>query len=184
MPISGSSHALSLEILSDKHVDALAKIANHALISRTSGVVPECDEMVVRSWMEKNKQPIPQEITFVINWNHQVAGCCILKKMDMARHRAELSYWLGVDFWGQGIAQKAAALLRDMAFESYELYSLHAHYLKINNPVSGYILENIGFSRDISCDDESLKGRFKVLAPDVWVFYVLTREKWQKLKDR
>lgn len=177
-------HTPSLELLSVEHVDALVKIANHPRISRTSGVVPGCDEAVIVNWAAENRQQHPTEVTFAIRKAHRIAGCCILKKMDAVHHTAELSYWLGVDFWGQGIARMAAALLRDRAFEHYGVQSLSAHYLKNNNPVSGHILMHIGFVANSSRDDVPVQGRFLHLAPDVWTFCQLTRGRWLNIRDK
>lgn len=132
-------------------------------------------------WLSENRSRSRKEINFVILVDKQVAGCCILKKIDMDTRSAELAYWLGFNFWGRGIGTKAAATLRDMAFDLYNLDYLHSHYLKSGNGASGAILAKLGFEVDQSREDMPVEGRFTHFGDDVWTFVILTREKWQSI---
>ncbi len=170
---------VSLEFLADLHATHLAQIAGDPRVSKTSGVAPLCDEATVRTWAAKNLQHPRDEITFVIIVDHVVAGCAVLRKIDWQDRHAELSYWLGVAFWGKGIALVASEMLRDIAFECFGLAHLHAHYLRANNAPSGRILEKLGFLPDQSRSDQPVSGRFQHLAPDVWTFVTLSRARWQ-----
>ncbi len=169
----------SLEYLTDSHVSALARMASDRRISETSGVPTGCDETIVRVWVTANRIQPRKEITFVIMHNGDIAGCCILKKINWEAGHAELSSWLGVDFWAKGIAAEASELMRDFAFETYTFHYLHVHYLKATNGVAGRIGERLGFIPDVSRDDVPVRGRFQHLAPDVWTFMILHRERWQ-----
>lgn len=174
---------VSLEYLSASHVPELARIATDPQISRTSGVPPTCDLSTVEGWLAENHNHPRKEITFTILTNRDIAGCCILKKVDWEGRQAELSYWLGVEFWSRGIATLAAALMRDFAFDCYNFVQLHAHYLKVYNAASGRILEKLGFAADTSRVDVPVAGRFLPLAPDVWTFCILDRVRWQSMKS-
>ncbi|MEM7124777.1 MAG: GNAT family N-acetyltransferase [Chloroflexota bacterium] len=171
--------AIALEFLTDLHVQDLARIASNPLISKTSGVPPDCDESVVRSWVIENGKQTPDEITFTITVDQNVAGCCILKKVDWETRHAELAYWLGVDFWGRGIATSAVMAMRDFAFDCYSLACLQSHYLRDSNAASGQILKKLGFVADRTRDELPVSGRFQELAPDVWTFVRLDWEKWR-----
>lgn len=87
--------------------------------------------------------------------------------------RAELGYWIGVPFWGQGYGTEAARLLVDYAFKSMGLHRVSAHHFA-RNPASGRILAKVGM-RPEGCHREAFKknGRFEDLC-----FYGILREDW------
>jgi len=171
-------NSISLEFVNESHAIDLAKITCNDAISKTSGVPPQCDEATVREWVQKNSSEPRTQITFVIIIDSKVAGCCVLKRLNIAERTAELSYWLGVDYWGKGITHEAAALLCDFAFDVFNLTSITAHFLKSNNAASGRILTKLGFVPDADKSDLPVADRFAHLAPDVWTFVILTRDKW------
>lgn len=58
-------------------------------------------------------------------------------------HHAELGYWLGVPYWGQGYATEAARELLRHGFENLGLHRIFASHFK-HNPASGRILVKLG----------------------------------------
>ena len=58
-------------------------------------------------------------------------------------HHAELGYWIGVPFWGQGFATEAARATVGFGFEKLGLHRIHASHLACN-PASGRVMEKIG----------------------------------------
>lgn len=170
---------IQIELLKAQHTKAVTQLANNPLVSKTSGVPPNCDVGVVNGWVLQNRATTMSNLTFVITVNKQIAGCCILKRIDWKNQKAELSYWLGVDFWGKGIATKAAALLRDFAFDVLDLSCLYAHFLKINNVASGRILTKLGFMVDKLHTDEPVSDEYPEFTNDVWTFVVLPRFDWR-----
>ena len=63
------------------------------------------------------------------------------------RHSAEIGYWLGKPFWGQGIATAAVRVLTDYAFESLGLIRIEAHIFARNH-ASARVLEKAGYQRE------------------------------------
>ncbi|PYX25889.1 MAG: GNAT family N-acetyltransferase [Acidobacteria bacterium] len=63
--------------------------------------------------------------------------------LDAAHHHAELGYWLGVPFWGQGYATEAARAVLDYGFDVLNLHRIYASYLT-HNVASGGVLRKIG----------------------------------------
>ena len=175
--------SIKLEFLNDSHVNDVAKLANNSHISETSGVPPNCSEEIVKSWVNQNRRDDRSQVHFAIQTETQTVGCCILKKMDFANRNAELAYWVGEEFWGKGIATSAALLMRDVAFEFFNLEFLHSHYLKINNVASAKILARLGFVPDNSQSDMPVTDRFARLRPDVWTFVKLHRQKWLDMES-
>jgi 8-oxo-dGTP diphosphatase len=72
-----------------------------------------------------------------------LAGCVGLI-LDAAKREAELGYWIGRRFWGQGIATEAAGRVARWALANLDIGRLVASAL-VENPRSQRVLERIGF---------------------------------------
>jgi RimJ/RimL family protein N-acetyltransferase len=85
------------------------------------------------------------ERNFCISVNQIPAGSIgITLGDDIYRKSAELGYWLGVDFWGQGIVSDAVQGFTQWAFEAYDLLRIHAAVFEWN-PASARVLEKAGY---------------------------------------
>ena len=63
--------------------------------------------------------------------------------VDHDHDRAEIGYWVGVPFWGKGIASEAARELMRYGFEDLKLHRIHA-VCYTGNGASIRILEKLG----------------------------------------
>ncbi len=89
---------------------------------------------------------------------------------------AELGYWLGVPFWGQGFCTEAARGILAFAFNELKLHRVAANYLT-RNPASGRVMEKLGMQYEGVQRDGSLKwGKFE----DIAVCAILQAE-WAQL---
>jgi [ribosomal protein S5]-alanine N-acetyltransferase len=61
--------------------------------------------------------------------------------------RAELGYWIGVPYWGQGYATEAARRVVQYAFEDLGLHKVYATHLA-RNPASGRVMRKIGMQQE------------------------------------
>lgn len=66
--------------------------------------------------------------------------------MNIHNGDAELGYWIGEPYWGQGYASEAVDALIGFGITSCELNRVHAHHLS-RNPASGRVLKNAGLRR-------------------------------------
>jgi [ribosomal protein S5]-alanine N-acetyltransferase len=57
--------------------------------------------------------------------------------------RAEIGYWLGLDFWNKGYATEATRRIIDFGFEALGLERIQAGYLP-ENPASRRVMEKAG----------------------------------------
>jgi RimJ/RimL family protein N-acetyltransferase len=64
-------------------------------------------------------------------------------RLDGAHYHAELGYWLGVPFWGQGYATEAARAVLDYGFDVLNLHRIYANHVAYN-VASGRVLRKIG----------------------------------------
>ncbi|HUG39460.1 MAG TPA: GNAT family N-acetyltransferase [Longimicrobiales bacterium] len=65
--------------------------------------------------------------------------------LDLANEVAELGYWIGMPYWGQGYASEAGRALVGWGFRELGLHRIHASHFP-RNPASGAVLRKIGMS--------------------------------------
>ena len=90
-------------------------------------------------WFE---QKIAVSYAIVLASSGELVGTLSLTQMD--KGPANLGYWIGLPYWGQGICTEAAAELLRFGFEELNLELVIAHHLTIN-PASGRVMEKNGF---------------------------------------
>lgn len=68
-------------------------------------------------------------------------------RLDHDHQHAELGYWLGVPFWGQGYATEAARAMLAYGFDQLALHRIYASHFAHNRP-SGRVLQKIGMRHE------------------------------------
>lgn len=63
--------------------------------------------------------------------------------LALPHRRAEVGYWIGVPFWGRGLATEAAAAVLEYGFGELGLNRIVGRYLT-RNPASGRVLHKLG----------------------------------------
>ncbi|MFP4643053.1 MAG: GNAT family N-acetyltransferase [Spirochaetales bacterium] len=88
------------------------------------------------------------EATFAVTDPHEreVIGAVGLR-IENAHARGELGYWIGVPYWGQGIATEAAGAVLRFAFENLGLNRVYATHVP-RNPASGRVMTKLGMRRE------------------------------------
>lgn len=71
-------------------------------------------------------------------------GIGIMLKEDVHRRMAEIGYWLGESYWGQGIVTEAVKAMTEYAFSNFDLCRLSAYVFEWN-PGSARVLEKAGY---------------------------------------
>lgn len=74
-------------------------------------------------------------------------GSVGLRDIDPEHLQAELGFWIGRDWWGQGYAREAAAAVLRFGFEGLGLNRIYAHHMA-RNPAAGQVLRHIGMQRE------------------------------------
>jgi len=70
--------------------------------------------------------------------------------------RADLGYWFGVRFWGQGYCTEASKSLIDFTFKTLGLHRITAYHLA-RNPASGRVMEKIGMTKEGVLREHTIK---------------------------
>lgn len=95
-------------------------------------------------FIDSVKQQDPQ-VTFAIEFDFKFVGAIgLVLQQDVYRFSAELGYWIGEPYWGQGIATKAVKLLCRYAFDNLKIEKLFAGVFE-GNEGSKKVLEKCGF---------------------------------------
>lgn len=94
---------------------------------------------------------------------------------DVHRFTAEVGYWLGVDYWGLGIASTAVSLLIKHYFNNTSFVRLQANVYS-NNPASERVLINNGFVNEGLMRKYVYKNGEFLDTP----LYALLKEDWQQ----
>lgn len=74
-----------------------------------------------------------------------VGSISVLRGADVYRKSAEIGYWLGRDFWGQGLTTEAVKRMCREAFDAWDIVRIHAEVFA-PNAASRRVLEKAGFS--------------------------------------
>jgi RimJ/RimL family protein N-acetyltransferase len=78
--------------------------------------------------------------------DNQLMGAIGLE-IHQVHESAELGYWIGKPFWGQGYCTEAARAVVHYGFEQRRLNRIKAHHFA-TNPASGRVMRKIGMSRE------------------------------------
>lgn len=85
---------------------------------------------------------------------------------------AELGYWLGQPYWGQGLATEAARAVLAYGFQELNLNRIQATHFS-DNPASGRVMEKIGMAYEGCRPEHTYKwGEFK----DIKLYGILRRD--------
>lgn len=76
-----------------------------------------------------------------------VGGVGAVPQFDVNFRTAEVGYWIGEPYWGNGLATRALRLMVNRIFREYDFIRLHALVFHINT-ASMRVLEKNGFVRE------------------------------------
>ena len=96
-----------------------------------------------------------------------VGGIGLTRLSDVFRRSAEVGYWLGEPYWGQGLATEAVAQLTEYAFSTFDIVRLVAGVFA-GNPGSMRALEKNGYYLE-SIRRQAVVKQGELLDDYVWV---------------
>lgn len=121
---------------------------NYAIADNTLDIPHPYEDGMAEAWISTHRPKFAAgdaAIFAIVNKaNHQLVGAISLT-IEAAFERAELGYWVGEPFWGQGLCTEAAKLVTKYGFEDLGLNRVHATHL-VRNPASGRVLQKLGMS--------------------------------------
>jgi RimJ/RimL family protein N-acetyltransferase len=124
------------------------RLAGAREIADTTLAIPHPYELShAVAWIEQQQQEAPGGPTFTFAVRLSSTGTLIgsvgLREIDLEHRQAELGFWIGRDWWGQGYAREAARAVVQFGFEALDLNRICAHHMA-RNPASGHVLVALG----------------------------------------
>ncbi|MEM7084673.1 MAG: GNAT family protein [Bacteroidota bacterium] len=133
--------------LSDKA--ELAKLANNKKVwDNLRDYIPfPYKESDAEFFINQTKKEVPKQ-TFGIEYKDKLSGVIgLVMQKDVYRKSAEIGYWIGEPFWGNGIATKAVELITNYGFDELDLNRIYSGVFEYNM-ASMKVLENNGYERE------------------------------------
>lgn len=149
---------ISLRPLDISDCKSIAKHANNRLIweklrDRFPFPYTETDAIQFIQ-IVSNSSPITE---FAIDFNGEAIGAAgIILKDDVYRGNGEIGYWIGQEYWGQGIGTWAVGELLRIAFGELKLYRVYAEVFQ-NNIASARVLEKNGLVKEATLKNAIIK---------------------------
>jgi [ribosomal protein S5]-alanine N-acetyltransferase len=143
---------LVLRSLTIADAPEVARLAGRREIADTTISIPHpYSEQLARNWIaaRTGQDGAGKETAFAITLRSdgRLIGAVGLREIDTEHSQAEMGFWIGVDWWGQGYATEAARAMVHFAFEELNLNRVYAHHM-VRNPASGRVLKKIGMRRE------------------------------------
>jgi ribosomal-protein-alanine N-acetyltransferase len=99
-------------------------------------------EMFITASSRKAHEQLAMIFAIEVPQEHRLVGAVGLE-LEMTHRRAELGYWIGVPYWGNGYATESAGKVVRYGFDVLNLNRIHAGHFP-HNPASGKVLKKIG----------------------------------------
>jgi RimJ/RimL family protein N-acetyltransferase len=173
-----TTERLTLRAFSADDVPAVARLADNPEISRNTLRIPHpYTKADARQWLalqeEESRAGTGAVFAITGKENGSLMGACGLEIFPEHR-RAELGYWLGRDFWGNGYATEAAWAVVGWGFGTLGLNRISASRFS-DNPASGRVLEKVGMRQEGVLRRHVFRGgEFRDM-----VMYGMLREEWE-----
>lgn len=124
----------------------IARLAGDWDVARMTARIPyPYTEAQANEWIDG--LPDNEEV-FAIEKDARLIGLCGLMKTN--DEVAEIGYWIGKQWWGDGLATEAAAELIRYAFRTLKIARITCCHYE-DNPASRRVIEKLGFTETGRC---------------------------------
>jgi RimJ/RimL family protein N-acetyltransferase len=132
----------------------IAQNANDLTVLRYTAHIPfpyhikDAKEFIKRRRQRERQKPVT-DLGLVIEHRAQkkVIGCTGFIRIDRYTGKADIGYWLGRDYWRQGLGYEAVGALIKYAFTKLKLQRLEAA-IYTKNRVSQALARKLGFKKE------------------------------------
>ena len=140
---------LTLRSYTSADIPDLVRLAGAREVAATTLRIPHpYTEQDAKDFIETYAAKTVPESRFAITLTSDGQLCGgIGLRVDEPHQHAELGYWLGVPYWGQGYGTEAARAMIHYGFETLGLHRIYASYVP-HNVASGRVLQKIGMRRE------------------------------------
>ena len=154
------------------------RMAGHPSVAATTSTIPHPYlDGVAEDWISKHvdwyKNGSSVDFAIELQSSQKLIGNISLI-FDKKNHKAEIGYWVGVEFWNQGYCSEAMKAVIDYAFEVRGLNKITCRHMA-TNPASGKVMIKNGMAQEGVLKHDLYKdGRFVDI-----VVYGLLRIEWE-----
>lgn len=145
-----STERLELRRMQLSDAAVITKLANNHAISSTTMRMPyPCTIDYIENWIKNDTRVGGQDSGYFViclKETHTIIGVIGLE-VEWENDRAELGYWLGMDYWNNGYCTEAAKAMLEYGFNTLDLNRIWTFYIE-GNSASGRILEKIGMEHE------------------------------------
>ena len=140
---------IKLRRLQNSDAEQLAKLANNKKVwDNVRDLMPHPYGIKDAEFFINLTKKEDPEVNFAIVRDEELCGVIGLSpQSDVNRLSAELGYWLGEPYWGQGIATRAVDLITAYGFEELGMVRIYAGVYEYNLG-SMRVLEKNGFVKE------------------------------------
>ena len=126
--------------------EALVRYANNRKVWRgLREIFPQTYSEKDAQWWVSHHRDNPRQHAFAIEYSREAIGGISLDQLeDVHQKTAELGYWLGEPFWGQGLGTEAVGGITDWGFANLDIIRIQA-CVYANNPASMRVMEKLGY---------------------------------------
>ena len=126
--------------------DLLALISDKEVAATTLRIPHPCTLADVQAWLSTHQEEYQsgKTIRWAITRGREdclIGGISLF--LNQAFQSAELGYWIGKPYWGNGYAFEAASRVVEFGFDQAGLNRIEAHYMD-ENQASARILQKLG----------------------------------------
>ncbi|MDR6552609.1 GNAT family N-acetyltransferase [Paenibacillus qinlingensis] len=160
MILNFETHRLSLRLFKQSDAKMVQVLAGNVEVAGTTLSIPHpYPDGVAEAWIENTLRSLEKgdiyTFALVKKENDSLIGCMSLG-VSKNHKRAELAYWIGQPFWGQGFATEAANRIVKFGFEELELNRIFAAAMT-KNPGSYKVMNKIGMKEEGTFPQHVLK---------------------------
>lgn len=153
----------------------VALAGNYEVAKNTLNIPHPYREEDARRWVHITQENYQQQTGYAFAIELQAAGELvggIGLTLDPRFDRAEAGYWLGQEYWGQGLASEALAALLRFGFEELKLNKIFATHIA-DNPASGRVMRKNGMVKEGELAQHTKRdGHYH----DLWQYRLLRTE--------
>jgi len=140
------------------------RLAGDSAVAETTTNIPHpYEDGMAEAWIASHQELFDSDegMTWAVTLQSdgKLVGAFSLLRLK-AGHQAEMGYWVGRPYWGQGYCTEAARSVMTHAFGPLGLIRLHAIHMA-SNPASGRVMQKLGMTLEgTRASHLQARGRF------------------------
>jgi RimJ/RimL family protein N-acetyltransferase len=125
-------------------------LAGRMEIARTTLTIPHpYEDGMAEEWISTHAQDFEnqQVLNLAICLRDGLLIGAIGLMPELEHRRAEIGYWVGMEYWGHGYCTEAAQAVMQYGFKELGLERIYGFHFS-NNPASGRVMEKLGMEKE------------------------------------